>query len=100
MKLSLVLFIGYLFFLVAGYNTWGIPVLIPVSEFNTVVNLNMFGFWAGLFHGVTIGISFIGSIFSDSISIYAVNNDGFSYNTGFFVGFLYIILMIKLRQLK
>lgn len=43
-------------------------------------------FWGGLWHGFIVPFSFIGSIFSDEITIYALNNNGFWYNFGFFIG--------------
>lgn len=44
------------------------------------------GFWLGLWHGLTILCSWIGSLFSDSISIYEVHNNGGWYNFGFALG--------------
>ncbi|WP_344707960.1 hypothetical protein [Sphingomonas swuensis] len=44
------------------------------------------GFLHGLFHGWIILFSFIGSLFSDSITIYAVPNNGGWYNFGFALG--------------
>jgi hypothetical protein len=43
------------------------------------------GFFYGLFHGFTILLSFIGSIFTD-IRIYAFPNSGFFYDLGFLIG--------------
>lgn len=44
------------------------------------------GFWYGLWHGITFPISWIGSLFWDSISIYAIYNNGGWYDFGFFLG--------------
>ncbi|WP_199555924.1 hypothetical protein [Sandaracinobacteroides hominis] len=44
------------------------------------------GFFLGLFHGFVIVFSFIGSLFSDTISVYAVPNNGGWYNFGFALG--------------
>lgn len=44
------------------------------------------GFFLGLVHGYIIIFSFIGSLFSDTISIYAVPNNGGWYNFGFALG--------------
>lgn len=44
------------------------------------------GFWAGLWHGLILPISFIGSLFSDNIAIYAINNSGGWYDFGFYWG--------------
>ncbi|MBD3166736.1 hypothetical protein GF324_09070 [bacterium] len=44
------------------------------------------GFWKGLWHGFIIVITFIISLFSDSVTIYEVHNNGGWYNFGFFLG--------------
>ena len=41
------------------------------------------GFWWGLWNGITIAFSFIGSLFDDSIAVYNVNNTGKLYDLGF-----------------
>lgn len=45
-----------------------------------------YGFLRGLWHGIIIIFSLIGSIFSDDITIYAVHNTGFWYDLGFVIG--------------
>lgn len=47
---------------------------------------HVYGFWGGLWHGMTIFFSFFGQLFSDNIAMYAVNNNGGWYNFGFFIG--------------
>lgn len=47
---------------------------------------HQYGFWAGLWHGWIIFFSWIGSIFSDDIAVYATNNNGGWYNFGFMLG--------------
>ena len=44
------------------------------------------GFWAGIWHGLICWITFIISLFTDSVSIYEVNNTGGWYNFGFLIG--------------
>jgi hypothetical protein len=44
------------------------------------------GFWAGLWHGIIIVITFVISLFTDSVHIYEVNNSGGWYNFGFLLG--------------
>jgi len=44
------------------------------------------GFWYGLWHGMVLFFSFIGSLFSDDIAIYAVYNNGGWYDCGFMIG--------------
>ena len=45
-----------------------------------------YGFWSGLWHGIIAPFSWIGSLFSDNIAIYAVNNNGGWYDFGFILG--------------
>jgi hypothetical protein len=44
------------------------------------------GFWWGLWHGMTLPISFFGSLVSDDIAMFSVNNNGGWYNFGIFLG--------------
>ena len=44
------------------------------------------GFWYGLWHGMTFPFAWLGSLFSDSIAIYAIYNNGGWYDFGFFLG--------------
>ncbi len=44
------------------------------------------GFWAGLWHGLICIITFIISLFSDSVRMYEVSNTGGWYNFGFLLG--------------
>ncbi len=44
------------------------------------------GFLYGLWHGVIAPITFIISLFTDSVSVYAVNNSGGWYDFGFLLG--------------
>jgi len=51
-------------------------------------NEHTYGFWGGLWHGIIVLFSFIGSLFSDDIAVYAVNNSGGWYDFGFWIGTL------------
>jgi hypothetical protein len=44
------------------------------------------GFWLGLWHGFIALFTFILSLFSDSIHMYEVHNNGNWYNLGFLFG--------------
>jgi hypothetical protein len=44
------------------------------------------GFWLGLWHGLIAPITFVVSLFSDSVSVYEVHNNGGWYNFGFLIG--------------
>ena len=47
---------------------------------------HIYGFWGGLWHGIIAAWAFIGSLFSDNIAVYAVNNNGGWYDFGFLLG--------------
>lgn len=56
---------------------------VPVAE---CVGEDPYGFFGGIWHGMILPFSFIGSLFSDSIVIYAVDNSGGWYDFGFLIG--------------
>lgn len=45
-----------------------------------------YGFWWGLWHGLIAPVSFFGSLVSDDIAMYALNNNGGWYDFGFVIG--------------
>lgn len=45
-----------------------------------------YGFWSGLWHGFIAPVSFLLSLFMDSVAVYAVNNTGGWYDFGFVLG--------------
>jgi hypothetical protein len=53
---------------------------------NTKYDAKPAGFWAGLWHGLICVITFIISLFSDSVEMYEVANNGGWYNFGFLLG--------------
>jgi len=46
------------------------------------------GFWLGLWHGIILPVTFVISLFTDSVSVYEVANNGNWYDFGFFLGVL------------
>lgn len=44
------------------------------------------GFWPGLWHGLILPVSFIVSLFDESVGIYEIHNNGNWYNFGFVIG--------------
>ena len=50
------------------------------------IDAKVYGFWNGLWHGMTSGITFISSLFTDNVTVYAINNNGAWYNFGFLWG--------------
>jgi hypothetical protein len=48
---------------------------------------DVYGFWWGLWNGITVWFSFFGRLFTDGrIVIYAINNTGLGYDFGFWLG--------------
>ena len=43
-------------------------------------------FWAGLWHGLIIVVTFIISLFTKDVGVYEPNNVGWAYNLGFILG--------------
>ena len=44
------------------------------------------GFWLGLWHGIITPVTFVISLFSDTVNIYEVHNKGNWYDFGFVLG--------------
>jgi hypothetical protein len=85
----------------------GVLVVLSMSGCADVINVkecikpseHVYGFWGGTWHGMISWFSFIGSLFSDDIAVYAINNNGSWYNFGF-VGGLFFILRIFAQIIK
>lgn len=46
------------------------------------------GFWLGLWHGVIVPVTFVVSLFTDTVNVYEVRNTGNWYDAGFMLGLL------------
>ena len=57
-----------------------------VHSIDGIPDANRAGFLLGLWHGVIAPFSFIASLFSDTIAIYEINNNGGWYDFGFLLG--------------
>lgn len=44
------------------------------------------GFWLGLWHGIIMPITFVVSLFSETVNVYEIHNNGNWYNLGFVLG--------------
>lgn len=44
------------------------------------------GFWLGLWHGFIVPVTFVISLFTDSVNVYAVRNNGNWYDAGYVLG--------------
>lgn len=47
---------------------------------------HVYGFFGGLWHGIIAPFSFVISLFSDEVAVWAVNNNGGWYSFGFLLG--------------
>jgi len=43
-------------------------------------------FWAGIWHGLIIIVTFIVGLFTSDVGVYEMNNVGWAYNLGFIIG--------------
>ena len=48
------------------------------------------GFWLGIWHGFIFPVTFVFSLFTDDVAIYAVPNNGNWYDAGFFIGVVFL----------
>lgn len=65
-------------------------VTVSISE-----TTHIYGFWGGAWHGIISVFSFIGSLFDDSIKVYAVNNNGHWYDFGFVFGLSPVVYALR-----
>jgi hypothetical protein len=49
------------------------------------------GFWQGLWHGIIAPVTFVISLFSESVEMYEVHNSGGWYNFGYLFGLVIIL---------
>ena len=60
------------------------------TESATAINPAGPGFWQGVWHGFIFPVTFIFSLFTDDVAIYAVPNNGTWYDFGYFVGIVFL----------
>jgi len=58
----------------------------PATDVAACTTTEPYGFWGGLWHGFIAPVSFVISLFNDSVAMYAVNNNGGWYDFGFVLG--------------
>ena len=68
-------------------------------QFNNPTNIELVGFFYGLWHGIIIIFSFFSSLFFDDVAIYAAYNNGSWYDFGYIIGVVFHIrFSIKLTN--
>ena len=77
---------------ISKYYKW-LPIAVLALFFltsctagNEKFDIDPASFWMGLWHGFISLVTFIISIFNDNVTIYEVNNSGWTYNLGFIIG--------------
>ncbi len=80
-KIMILLLCGLTLLLVAGCAAGPNEMVNSPDEEGKIA-----GFWQGLWHGAISPITFIISLFSDTIHIYEIHNNGGWYNFGFLLG--------------
>ena len=60
------------------------------TEVATAVQPTAPGFWLGVWHGFIFPVTFVFSLFTDDVAIYAVPNNGNWYDFGYFVGVVFL----------
>lgn len=76
----------YILFCLALLTAFCLLSCANAEPINACLTGKQFGFFFGLLHGFITPISFVGSLLSDDIAIYAVNNTGGWYDLGFLLG--------------
>ena len=56
------------------------------TTFIEAMDTDPVGFWHGLWHGMIVTFSWVGSLFMDDIAVYAIYNNGGWYDFGFVLG--------------
>ncbi len=81
-KRLLLVFIAILaMFLLAGCAPHTNPTVdVPDADGKSAV------FWGGLWHGIISPVTFVWSLFSDTVNVYEVYNSGGWYDAGFLLG--------------
>ncbi|MCF2515862.1 hypothetical protein LVY65_12425 [Sphingomonas sp. G124] len=59
-------------------------------ESPTAVQPSAPGFWFGVWHGFIFPVTFIFSVFTDDVAVYAVPNNGTWYDFGYFIGICFL----------
>ncbi len=77
------------FFTLTIFVFFAILVLSSCAEVQNVDACKIghtYGFFGGLWHGIIAPVSFVISLFSDNVAVWAVNNNGGWYTFGFLIG--------------
>ncbi|MDZ7724917.1 MAG: hypothetical protein U5R06_19435 [candidate division KSB1 bacterium] len=85
-------------FVIVSALLFAVALLTGCAANNEMYITEPAGFWAGLWHGLIIIITFIISLFTDTVGIYETANTGGWYNFGFVLGLLISLGHDKVRK--
>lgn len=80
-KLFVVLMISIMMLVISGCAAGPSEIVNIPDEEGEIA-----GFWQGLWHGFISPFTFLISLFSDTLNIYEIHNNGNWYNFGFLAG--------------
>ncbi|CAM3567015.1 hypothetical protein GCM10007368_24680 [Isoptericola cucumis] len=58
----------------------------PGVDTQTLGGAGPYGFWWGLWQGMILPVTFVVSLFTDTVSVYEVHNNGNWYDVGYVLG--------------
>ncbi len=68
------------------FVVFGVVGCADTVTFQQAISITSVGFWSGLWHGLIFPFAWLVSLFMESVSVYAIYNNGGWYDFGFFLG--------------
>ena len=91
-RIRTALLVGLLLVLLAACAAGGNELVGTASAPGPAgVDLAPRGFWWGLWHGLIVPVTFLVSLFTESVNVYEVHNSGNWYDAGFVLGLTFSI---------
>ncbi|MCX6566603.1 MAG: hypothetical protein NTW38_09340 [Candidatus Aminicenantes bacterium] len=72
--------------IVVAFSAWSCAPGSNAAEKTPDSKGKVAGFWFGLWHGLISPVTFVISLFSNTVRLYEVHNNGGWYNLGFVLG--------------
>src|SRR4030042_3809218 len=72
--------------IIAAFSAWSCAPGPNAAEKTPDSEGKVAGFWFGLWHGLVSPVTFVVSLFSKTVRLYEVHNNGGWYNFGFVLG--------------
>lgn len=80
-------------------STTGCAQALRLPDFSKVGGAEQAGLFSGIWHGLTVPISFIGSLCMEDVAIYAAYNTGGWYDSGYCFG-LFVLACVMMGALS